>query len=59
MLTIWDSLEEPDQVFLPQEYSDVETDDDIEKINTNAVSLYVVYRGVCATNISYLLALEM
>lgn len=53
------SLEAPAQVFLPKRYSAVMTDDVIQKINTNAVFLNLVYRGVCATNNAYLLALEM
>jgi len=59
VLTNRDSLEDPAQVFLPKRYRDVVTDDDIEKINTNAVSLNVVYRVVCSTTKTYLLAKEM
>ena len=39
VLTIRDSRDPPAEVFLPKRYSDVVTDDDIEKITTNAVSL--------------------
>jgi len=35
------------------------TEDDIEKINTYAASMYLDFRGVCAATISYQLAMEM
>ena len=35
------------QVFLPQRYSDVVTDADIQSINSGALSLTLVYKGVC------------
>jgi hypothetical protein len=47
VLTISDSRAA--QVFLPRRYSDVVTDTDIEQINSNAVFLHLVYRGVCST----------
>jgi formylmethanofuran dehydrogenase subunit D len=47
VLTIRDSMEAPAQVFMPRRYSDVVTDDNIEPINSNAVFLHFVYRGVC------------
>jgi hypothetical protein len=50
VLNIRDSLEDPAHVFLPKSFRDVVTDDDIEKINTNAVSLNLMFRGVCSTN---------
>ena len=59
VLTIRKSREDPAQVFLPKTYSDVMTDFDIEKINTKAVSLNLVYRGVCSTTKTFLLAIEM
>ena len=34
------------QVFLPRRYSDVVTDTDIEQINSNAVFLHLVFRGL-------------
>ena len=47
VLTIRDSLEDPAQVFLPKRYSDVVTDDDIETINTNAVTESRLQRCLC------------
>ena len=55
VLTIRDFLEDPPHVFLPKSYRDVVTDDDIEKINTNAVSLNLV----CSTTKAYLLAIQI
>jgi hypothetical protein len=52
-------MEAPAQVFLPRRYSDVVTNTDIEQINSNAVFLHLVYRGVCSTMKAYLLAIEM
>ena len=57
VLTMRDSLEDPAQVFLPKRYSDFVSDDDIETLNTNGVSLNLVYRGVCAATNAYLLAI--
>jgi len=37
-------------VFLPKRYSDVVSDDDMENINSKAVSLLLVYKGVCETS---------
>ena len=45
------------QVFLPQRYSDVMTEADLESIN-NEVSLHLVYKGVCESSKAYLLAIE-
>jgi hypothetical protein len=47
VLTFRDSQEDLAQVFLPRRYSDVVSDDHIEKFNIHAVSLYLVYSGVC------------
>jgi len=58
LLTIRDSQSDTVQVFLPKRYSAVFSDDDMDKINTNAVSLNLVYRGICAASKSYLLAIE-
>jgi len=46
------------QVFLPKRYSDVVSDADIDAINSKAVSLYLVYKGVCESSKSYLLAIR-
>jgi len=56
------TLQSPDegvvQVFLPQRYSDVITDSDLTSINSKAVTLNLVYKGVCDSSKSYLLAIE-
>ena len=59
VFTIRDSGATPAQIFLPRRYSDVVTDTDIEQINSNAVFVHLVYRGVCSTTKAYLLAIEM
>jgi len=46
------------QVFLPKRYSDVVSDSDIDAINSKTVSLLLVYKGVCESSKSYLLAIE-
>ena len=46
------------QVFLPKHYSDVVSDEDIDAINSKAVTLLLVYKGVCESSKSYLLAIE-
>jgi len=46
------------QVFLPKQYSAVISDDDMDKINSKAVYLYLVYKGKCETSKSYLLTIE-
>jgi len=46
------------QGFLPKRYSDVVSDADIDAINSKAVSLHLMYKGVCESSKSYLLAFE-
>ena len=45
-------------VFLPQRYSDVVNDADIHSINSGAVELSLVYKGVCESSKAYLIAVE-
>jgi len=47
------------QIFLPKRYSEVISDDDIDKINKNSVSLNLIYKGTCPKSRSYLLAIEI
>ena len=35
------------QIFLPKRYTEVISDDDIDEINKNSVSLNLMYRGTC------------
>jgi len=58
LLTIRDSETDTLQILLPKRFSAVISDDDIDKINANSVSLNLEYRGICATSKSYLLAVE-
>jgi len=46
------------QVFLPKRYSDVVSDSDIDAVNSKAVSLHLVYKGVSESSKSYFLAIE-
>ena len=46
------------QVFLPKRYSDVVFHSDIDDINSKAVLLHLVFKGVCESSKSYLLAVE-
>jgi hypothetical protein len=59
VLTIRDSLDDLARVFLLKRYIDVVIDDDIVQINTNVVSLNLVYRGVYTTTKAYLLAMQV
>jgi len=47
------------QIFLPKRYSEVISDDDIDKINKNSFSLNLIYRGTCPKSRSYLLTIEI
>jgi len=46
------------QIFLPKRYCAVISDDDMDKINTKAVSLNLLFKGLCETFKSYLLGIE-
>ena len=46
------------QILLPKRYSAVISDDDMDTIISNAVSLNLVYRGMCETSKSHLLAMK-
>jgi len=49
----------PAQIFMRRGTSNVITDTDIEQINSNALFLHLVYKGVCSTTKANLLAIEM
>ena len=59
VLTVKGEGATPSQVFLPRRYCDVITDTDIEQINSIAVFLHLVYKGVCPTTEAYLLEIEI
>jgi len=46
------------QGFLPQRHSDIVTDADIHSINFGAVELNLVYKSLCESSNSYLLAID-
>ena len=58
MLTLQGPDESVVQVFLLQRYSDVMTDTDLTAINSKTIALSLVYKGVCDSSKSYLLAIE-
>ena len=57
LLTILDSPMNSVKVFLPKGYSAVVRDDDIDDINSNRVSLNLIYKGTCVKTKSYILAI--
>jgi len=59
VLTIRDSGSSTIQTYLPKRYSAVVSDDVIEKINIEAVSLNLVFKGICEKFRSHLLLLEV
>jgi len=46
------------QIFLPKRYSEVTSDDDIDKINKNSFSQNLIHNDKCRITRSYLLAIE-
>jgi len=46
------------QVFLPQRFSDVMTDNYLDSINSKAIALNLVCKCVCDTSKAYLLGIE-
>jgi len=58
VLTVWVSESGVVQVFLPQRYSDVMTDADLESFISKEVTLLLVYKSFCESSKAYLLAIE-
>jgi len=58
LLSIRESEARIVKLFLPKIYCALISDDDMDKINTKAVSLDLVYKGLCKTSKSYLLGIE-
>jgi len=58
LLSIRDSDEKLLQIFLPKRYANVVSDEDMEKINSRSVYLILVYKVICETTRSYLLAID-
>jgi len=59
ILTVKTKDAAPAPIFLPRRYSDVFTDTDIEQINSVAVFVHLVFKGVCPTTKACLLAKEV
>ena len=57
LLTIRDSEFSVVQISLPKRYCAAILDDDMDKINNSAISLNLVYKCICETFKSYLLAI--
>ena len=45
MLAIFDSPTTSVKVFLPKQYSDVVSDEDLQVFNSKRVALYLIYKG--------------
>ena len=58
LLSLRDSETSIVQVFLLKRYSDIMPEEDMDSINSKAVSLQLVYKRVCETSKTYLLAIE-
>jgi len=58
LLLIRDSDEKLFQISLPKRYSNIVSDEDMEKINSRSIYLNLVCRGICETARSYLLATD-
>jgi len=59
ILTVKNGEAAPVQILRPRRYSDVFTDTDIEQINSKAVFLHLIFKGVCPTTKAYLYATEV
>jgi hypothetical protein len=46
------------KLYLPKQYSSVVSDDNIEHINSQKVSLNSIYKGTCERTLSFILAIE-
>jgi hypothetical protein len=57
LLSICDSEFTLKKVFLPRSYSEVVTDEDIDRINSGRAKLYLIYSGVCAQTNGFLLSI--
>jgi hypothetical protein len=57
ILTVKGKNAVPVQVFLPRRYSDVFSDTEIKQINSKAVFLHLLFKGLFPTTKAYLLAI--
>ena len=58
LLTIGNSPEQLVKVYLPNRYSVLFTDDDMECTNSKCVQLHLVYKGTCQNTKSHKLGIE-
>jgi len=58
LLSIRDVDEKIVDIFLPKRYANVVTDEDLENINCRSLYLNLVYKGLCESSNSYLLAID-
>jgi len=58
LLSIRDVDEKLVDIFLSKRYANVVTDEDLENINSRSVYLNLVYKGLCESSRSYLLAID-
>jgi len=57
-VSVEDSPEQLVKVFLPNRYSVLYTDDDIECIKSKVVELHLIYKGTCQNTKSHKLGIE-
>jgi hypothetical protein len=57
LLSIRDSEFTLRKVFLPRRYSEVVSDEDIDRINSHKARLHLIYREVCAQTNGFLLSI--
>ena len=58
LLSILDSPIKSIKVFWPKRYSAVVTDVDIDDINSERISLHLIYKGTCVKTKPYILAIK-
>jgi hypothetical protein len=58
LLSIEESPYNKMKVFMQKHYNSVFSDEDIESINSQKVSLNLIYKGMCEKSKSYILAIE-
>jgi len=58
LLSIRDVDDKIVDIFLPKRYANVVKDEDLENINSRSVYLNLVYKGLCESSRSFLLAID-
>jgi len=57
LLSIRDSEAKIVKIFLSKRYGDVVSDGDMNKINSKTVSQNLIFKGICDTSLSFLMAI--